>query len=148
MLSLSKNKEYELTYEVIEIMKLFIRFIIAKWKFIFTYILLNLCLMTVIFLILSILIAVHESINFNPNSGLNLYSLEIDNRVINNTELDLQPVSKRLLTELGKSKYVKNYDIFLSEEIYSSNLKNIDYLEEPKVGVFNLRGTSSNFSDE
>ncbi|NQK93556.1 hypothetical protein HO498_04530 [Streptococcus suis] len=126
-------------------MKLFIRFIIAKWKNIFTYILLNLCLMTIIFQILSILIAVHESINFNPNSGLNLYSLEIDSRIINNTELDLQPVSKRLLTELGKSKYVKNYDIFLSEEIYSSTLKNIDYLEEPKVGVFNLRGTSSNF---
>lgn len=146
MLSLSKNKKYGLICEVTKIMKLFFRFIISKWKNIFPYILLNMCLMTVIFLILSALIGVYKSINFNPNSGLNLYSLEFDSKILNNTKSDkVPPPSKNSLLEIGNSKYVKNYDIFLSEEIYSDTLKNVDYLENPKVGVFNLRGTSSNF---
>lgn len=130
MLSLSKNKKYGLICEVTKIMKLFFRFIISKWKNIFPYILLNMCLMTVIFLILSALIGVYKSINFNPNSVLNLYSLEFDSKILNNTKSDkVPPPSKNSLLEIGNSKYVKNYDIFLSEEIYSDTLKNVDYLE-------------------
>jgi hypothetical protein len=77
-----------------------------------------------------------------------IVSLEINSDVI---DLESSPSrledfpSKETLLELGKNGDVKKYEIFLSDMLYTRSLESSDYLLNPRVGVFSVKGVEDNF---
>ena len=130
-------------------MKYSLRYIKEYWKSLAIYFFIALTLATICFVLLNAYLSINKTISYETNNYSNMFSLEINSKkfddIDKNERNKIKSPTKETLINIGKSKYVDNYDVFLSTDLYTRTLQSANYTTKPKLGIFSLRGVDKNF---
>lgn len=123
-----------------------------NWKSLTIYFSFIFVLTTICFMLINSFLSINKIFNLETSQYSNIFSLELNFKKFNSIDPNNKSVlnkiaspSRETLKQIGKSKYIDNYDIFLSTELYTRSLKSAYFITKPKIGIFTLRGIDGAF---